>query len=155
MTDPGTQRSQLQVEAIRRGTVIDHVPAGNGIKIVHRVQKLSPTARLTVGLNLPSGAMGSKDLIKVDDWLFTEQQAYELALFAPEATINVIDDYKVVNKFKMSLPDTVVGVFDCPNSNCISHNEPVQSHFHVLQEGGHVALRCHYCERKFRDTLFN
>lgn len=154
MTDPGTQRPQLQVEAIRRGTVIDHVPAGNGIKIVHRVQKLSPTARLTVGLNLPSGAMGSKDLVKVDDWLFTEQQAYELALFAPEATINVIDDYKVVNKFKMSLPESVTGVFDCPNANCISHDEPVQSRLHVLQEGEHVALRCHYCERKFRDTLF-
>ena len=155
MGDTRHQKRQLQVEAIRRGTVIDHVPAGNGIKIVHRVQKLSPTARLTVGLNLPSGQMGSKDLVKVDDWLFTEEQAYELALFAPDATINVIDDYKVVNKFSMSLPDQVVGVFDCPNSNCISHDEPVQSHFHVKQEGGHVTLRCHYCERKFRDTLFS
>lgn len=146
---------KLQVQAIQRGTVIDHVPAGNGIKIVNRVQKLSPMVRLTVGLNLPSDHMGYKDLVKVDDWLFTEEQAYELALFAPEATINVIDQYKVVNKFKMSLPDRVTGVFSCPNSNCISHDEPVQSQFHVLQEGEHVALRCHYCERKFRDTLFN
>ncbi len=146
---------KLQVEAIQRGTVIDHIPAGNGIKIVHRVQKLSPRVRLTVGLNLPSDHMGAKDLVKVDDWLFTEEQAYELALFAPEATINVIDQYKVVNKFKMSLPDSVVGVFSCPNANCISHDEPVQSRFHVLQEGEHVALRCHYCERKFRDTLFS
>lgn len=145
---------KLQVEAIQRGTVIDHIPQGNGIKIVHRIQKLAPHVRLTVGLNLPSKDMGQKDLVKVDDWLFTEQQAYELALFAPDATINVIDHYEVVNKYKMSLPEHLIGVLTCLNSNCISHNEPVQSHFKVFQHGDHVQLKCHYCERTFSDSLF-
>jgi aspartate carbamoyltransferase regulatory subunit len=154
MNETSGNEHQLQVEAIRRGTVIDHIPAGNGIKIVHRVQKLSPQARLTIGLNLPSQHMTLKDLIKVDDWLFTEKQAFELALFAPAATINVINEYQVVNKFKMSLPDRVMGVFACPNSNCISHHEPVQSHFSVRAGAQHVTLRCHYCERSFFDTLF-
>lgn len=154
MNDAAGHDHQLQVEAIRRGTVIDHIPAGKGIKIVHRVQKLSPQARLTIGLNLPSKLMTLKDLVKVDDWLFTEEQAFELALFAPEATINVINEYQVVNKFKMSLPERVLGVFACPNSNCISHQEPVQSQFIVRAGSKHVTLRCHYCERSFIDTLF-
>lgn len=154
MTDAGKHEHQLQVEAIRRGTVIDHIPAGNGIKIVHRMQKISPQARLTIGLNLPSQHMNLKDLVKVDDWLFTEEQAFELALFAPEATINIINEYQVVNKFKMSLPERVLGVFACPNSNCITHQEPVQSHFKVSTNAHHVSLRCHYCERSFLDTLF-
>lgn len=154
MNDAAGHDHQLQVEAIRRGTVIDHIPAGKGIKIVHRVQKLSPQARLTIGLNLPSKHMTLKDLVKVDDWLFTEEQAFELALFAPEATINVINEYQVVNKFKMSLPERVLGVFACPNSNCISHQEPVQSQFIVRAGSKHVTLRCHYCERSFIDTLF-
>lgn len=145
---------KLQVEAICRGTVIDHIPKGNGIKIVHRIQKLSPHARLTVGLNLPSKNMGLKDLVKVDDWLFSEQQAYELALFAPDATINVIDNYEVVNKYSMSLPDILEGVVPCLNTNCISHNEPVQSRFNVFPRGEHVSLQCHYCERTFSASLF-
>lgn len=154
MNDSVQQEHKLQVEAIRRGTVIDHIPAGNGIKIVHRMQKISPQARLTIGLNLPSQHNHLKDLVKVDDWLFTEEEAFELALFAPDATINIINEYQVVNKFKMSLPERVIGVFACPNSNCISHQEPVQSHFKVSSDGQFVQLRCHYCERSFVDTLF-
>lgn len=154
MNDSVQQEHKLQVEAIRRGTVIDHIPAGNGIKIVHRMQKISPQARLTIGLNLPSQHNHLKDLVKVDDWLFTEEEAFELALFAPDATINIINEYQVVNKFKMSLPERVIGVFACPNSNCISHQEPVQSHFKVSSDRQFVQLRCHYCERSFVDTLF-
>ena len=29
-----TEKSQLQVEAIRQGTVIDHIPAGQGLNIL-------------------------------------------------------------------------------------------------------------------------
>ncbi len=147
-------KHKLQVEAIYRGTVIDHIPAGNGIRIVHRVQKLSPTARLTAGLNLPSGAMGTKDLVKVDDWLFSEEEAYDMALFAPDATVNIIDDYKIVRKFAMSLPSRITGLFECPNGNCISHMEPVQSQFSVVPMGERINLVCHYCERPFHSQLF-
>lgn len=146
---------KLQVEAICRGTVIDHIPAGNGIKIVHRVQKLSPRVSLTAGLNLPSIEMDVKDLVKVDDWLFSEADAYEMALFAPDATINIIDGYQVVRKIRMSMPEKVRGVFDCLNPNCISHVEPVDSLLWVAMTDDSVGLRCHYCERTFDADLFS
>lgn len=145
---------KLQVEAIQQGTVIDHIPAGNGLKIINRLQLLNSDVRLTVGLNLPSGEMERKDLIKVDQWRFTEHEAAELALFAPKATINVIDNYRVVKKFHMSQPEVLNGLFDCPNQNCITHNEPVETKFYVRSGGSGMKLRCHYCERSFSSELF-
>ena len=145
---------KMQVEAIRRGTVIDHIPPGQGLKIVNRLQLLDNRVRLTVGFNLSSKAQSYKDIIKVDDWLFSETEANELALFAPDSTVNIIEDYKVVSKFKMSTPEELKGVFPCPNSNCISHSEPVDSRFYVKLRGDGLQLKCHYCEKLFNKELF-
>lgn len=146
-------RNKLQVEAICQGTVIDHIPAGQGIKILDRLQLLSANISVTVGFNLPSKDQGHKDIIKVTNRKFTEQEANQLALFAPTATINVIDNYAVVDKFKMALPETLLGAFACPNSNCITHNEPVESHFKLRQKGGDVRLKCKYCEKSFSKDI--
>jgi aspartate carbamoyltransferase regulatory subunit len=147
-------RETMAVEAISIGTVIDHIPAGQGLNILSRIQKRNPNARLTVGLNLPSKGSGLKDIVKVEGWLFSEQDAAEMALYAPSATVNVITDYKVEKKFQIGLPEQFVGIFSCPNSNCISNSEPVASRFQVKVTNKQIGLRCHYCERSFADTLF-
>ncbi|MFK0571980.1 aspartate carbamoyltransferase regulatory subunit [Endozoicomonas sp.] len=144
---------KLQVEAICQGTVIDHIPAGQGVKILDRLHLLNSEARITVGFNLPSQARGFKDIIKVEGRMFTEQEANELALFAPSATINVIDDYRVVDKFTMTTPKTLRGAFACPNSNCITHNEPVSSYFYLRQKSSDIQLKCHYCEKSFSKEI--
>ena len=146
-------RKKLQVEAIRQGTVIDHIPAGQGIKILDRLQLLDSNASITVGFNLPSKDQGHKDIIKVTNRMFSEQEANQLALFAPTATINVIDNYEVVDKFKMALPESLQGAFSCPNSNCITHNEPVDSHFSLREHKGDVRLKCKYCEKSFSKDI--
>ncbi|PJE80820.1 Aspartate carbamoyltransferase regulatory chain [invertebrate metagenome] len=148
-----TMNNKLLVEAIRKGTVIDHIPAGQGVKILERLHLLNGDDRITVGFNLPSGQQGQKDIIKVTDRMFTENEANELTLFAPGATINVIDNYNVVEKFKMSVPKNLKGVFECPNSNCISHNEPVSTLFYLKEKGADIELRCHYCEKSFSKDI--
>ncbi|WP_257284444.1 aspartate carbamoyltransferase regulatory subunit [Endozoicomonas sp. SESOKO1] len=145
--------NKLQVEAICQGTVIDHIPAGQGVKILDRLHLLNSEARITVGFNLPSKALGFKDIIKVEGRMFTEQEANELALFAPNATINVIDDYRVVDKFTMAIPTTLRAAFACPNSNCITHNEPVESYFYLRQKSDDIQLKCHYCEKSFSKEI--
>ncbi len=147
-------RETMAVEAIEVGTVIDHIPAGQGLNILARIQKLNSNARLTVGLNLPSKTSGLKDIIKVEGWLFSEQDAAEMALYAPNATVNIIEKYKVVKKFKIGIPEEFLGIFDCPNSNCISNKEPSPTRFRVKAKQKDLFLRCHYCERTFADTLF-
>lgn len=146
---------KLQVEAIAHGTVIDHIPAGMGIRILKFFQLSDQDHPITVGLNLRSKHQGKKDIIKVEDTVFDVTQANQLALFATEATINVIDDYEVVKKYRVTLPDAIDSVLSCPNSNCISHDEPVSTKFHISEADSGVILKCHYCEKSFNQRLFS
>jgi hypothetical protein len=61
-----SEKKQLQVEAIRNGSVIDHIPAGQGIKILKLFHLLDTRERITVGLNLPSAALVAKEVIGVE-----------------------------------------------------------------------------------------
>lgn len=147
-------KKQLQVEAIAQGTVIDHIPAGQGIKILKFFDLSTTAQRITVGINLPTNYGSSKDLIKIANTAFDEEQANQLALFAPQATINVIEDFEVVKKFKVAIPESIRGIFACPNANCISHSEPVESHFYVRSHQQNIKLKCHYCEKSFSQEFF-
>lgn len=143
------KQHQLQVEAICDGTVIDHIPARVGIKILKLFKLQQTHERITMGLNLPSSALTFKDLIKIENVYLTEAQANQLALYAPRATVNQIKDYNVVNKLTITLPEEIIGVFSCPNSNCITHGEPVDSRFTVKGKDQQLQLQCHYCEKVF------
>ncbi|MDC9594419.1 aspartate carbamoyltransferase regulatory subunit [Xenorhabdus sp. IM139775] len=144
-----TQDHQLQVEAIKCGTVIDHIPAHVGFKLLSLFKLTETDQRITIGLNLPSNQLGKKDLIKIENTFLTAQQANQLAMYAPHATINNIENYVVVKKMPINLPDQIDNVLVCPNSNCISHNEPVNSSFSVMSAKDDVMLRCKYCEKEF------
>ncbi len=143
------QTKQLSVEAIETGTVIDHIPAGLGLTILNQFKLLHYGNAVTVGFNLPSKTQGSKDIIKIKEVLFDEKAANRLALFAPEATVNLIENFQVVRKLHLKMPDTICEVFRCPNPNCASHSEPVTSRFYVRQSGSQTKLKCHYCEKNF------
>lgn len=144
-----TKETQLQVEAIKNGSVIDHIPANVGIKVLKLFKMDSTNQRVTVGLNLPSSALGAKDLIKVENTFISEEQANQLALYAPKATVNQIENYEVVKKLTLSLPEHIRGVFKCPNTNCITHGEPVDSSFTVQTRHEDIQLKCKYCEKVF------
>ncbi len=143
-------KEKLQVEAIRNGTVIDHIGAGQALNILKHFHILDNNERITVGFNLPSKARGHKDLIKVENVRLTDDQANQLSLFAPHATVNIIEDYKVVSKRKIALPARVTAVFRCPNSNCISNAERTAvTDFEVIDSRGRIRLKCRYCEKVF------
>ena len=145
---------KLSVEAIEKGTVIDHIPAGKGLIILRQFKLLHYGSAVTVGFNLPSKTQGCKDIIKITGVWLDENAANRLALFAPEAVVNTIDHFKVINKRRLTLPDEIAEVFRCPNTNCASHGEPVKSRFYVRKQSGQTKLKCHYCEKTFsRDSV--
>lgn len=145
---------KLSVEAIEKGTVIDHIPAGKGLIILRKFKLLHYGSAVTVGFNLPSKTQGSKDIIKITGVWLDDNAANRLALFAPEAVVNTIDHFKVINKRRLTLPDEIAEVFRCPNTNCASHGEPVKSRFYVRKQSGQTKLKCHYCEKTFsRDSV--
>ena len=45
------KETQLQVEAIKNGTVIDHIPAQIGIKVLRLFDMHNSSQRVTIGLN--------------------------------------------------------------------------------------------------------
>lgn len=143
------KNTRLSVEAIENGTVIDHIPAGLGLTILRQFKLLHYGSAVTVGFNLPSKTQGSKDIIKIKEVHFKEEDANRLALFAPQAVVNRIRGFEVVEKMRLTLPEAISEVFRCPNHNCASHGEPVKSRFYVATRGSDIRLKCHYCEKTF------
>lgn len=144
-----TKGNKLQVQAIKCGTVIDHIPAKVGLKLLTLFKMNENDNPITIGLNLPSVALGRKDLIKIENIFLTERQANQLSIYAPNATVNQIDNYQVVRKLTLSLPDRIDGVLICPNTNCISRDEHVASGFAVKQGNEGILLKCKFCEKEF------
>ena len=143
------ENNKLSVEAIEQGTVIDHIPAGKGLAILRQFKLLHYGEAVTVGFNLPSKSQGTKDIIKIKGVWLDNQAADRLALFAPEAVVNTIENFKVTDKRRLNLPDEIAEVFRCPNTNCAGHGEPVKSRFYISRRNGQVKLKCHYCEKTF------
>lgn len=78
------EAQKLSVEAIEKGTVIDHIPAGRGLTILRQFKLLHYGNAVTVGFNLPSKTQGSKDIIKIKGVCLDDKAADRLALFAPK-----------------------------------------------------------------------
>jgi aspartate carbamoyltransferase regulatory subunit len=144
----------LSVSAIKNGTVIDHIPQGQALRIIRLLTLLKRKFKIMVGMNLPSKRLGTKDLIKIENHIITEQEANEIVVFAPPATINVIKEFEVIKKISTHLPESMKAVFACPNPVCITQTELVDSCFYIREEGKQITLTCHYCEKAFhRDQV--
>jgi aspartate carbamoyltransferase regulatory subunit len=138
---------ELRVKPIVNGTVIDHIESGQALNVL-KILGISGQTKDVVSLlmHVPSGAMGAKDVVKVEGRELEPEEVDTIALIAPRATINIIRNYEVIKKFRVEMPKTVVGVVRCGNPNCISNsNEPVSSRF-IIESNYPVLLRCAYCE---------
>jgi len=142
---------ELRVSKIRNGTVIDHVAGGQALNVL-AILGIDGSGGETVslGMNVPSDRLGRKDVVKVEGRELSQSEVAVLSLIAPDATINIIREYEVVEKLRVERPDRVVGVLACPNRNCITAaDEPVESKFDVLENG----VRCAYCETIVRESI--
>jgi aspartate carbamoyltransferase regulatory subunit len=140
----------LPVAAIKSGTVLDHITAGQALKIIRILNLAKHKKRVSVGLNLPSCSGGLKDLIKVEDRELSEEEAGQVAVLAPKATINIIRDFEVCKKFQVSMPPVLENVIVCPNRQCISNHERMKSFFFVQRQIQETKLICKYCRNHFR-----
>lgn len=139
----------LSVAAIENGTVIDHINSGQALRIIHLLDLLDKKYKVTIGLNLPSKTMKYKDIIKIENHTLKNEEANEITVFSPEATINIIQNFEVAKKITTTLPPSISGVFDCPNPICVTCTEPVETFFHIETQGKQINLICKYCEKIF------
>jgi len=143
---------ELHVSKIRNGTVIDHVTGGQALNVLSILGiDGSEGLGVSVGMNVSSDRLGRKDVVKVEGRELSQSEVDVISLIAPEATINIIRDYEVIEKNRVDRPDTVIGLLSCPNRNCITtaNNEPVETKFTVVDDG----VRCSYCGTIIRDSL--
>lgn len=140
-------KQALQVSALCNGTVIDHIPADKLFAVVNLLDIPGMQSNVTIGYNLKSKKLGKKGLIKVADKFFTDEEVSRISLVAPNIVMNIIRDYKVVEKREIQMPDTIHNLVKCGNPNCITNNEPMATHFHLVDREKST-LKCHYCEKE-------
>jgi len=139
---------QLIVRRIKNGTVIDHIESPRALLVLNILNMTGQEGDvITVALNVPSIKHKKKDIIKVENKFLEKKETDKLALIAPRATINIIKDYKLVEKRKIQLPDSIVGIFRCPNLKCISNSEEdIRSTLDIVDKQN-IILECRYCAR--------
>lgn len=137
----------INIAKIQQGTVIDHIERGKAILLVKILNLETHAENISIGLNLKSDRMKLKDLIKVEDRFFSLDELNKIALFSPEATIVVIENYQVKKKFKVSLPQEVQKIFTCPHKKCVTNSEKEDTRFKILKSSGQIHLECFYCQK--------
>ena len=142
------EQSELMVRRIKEGTVIDHIDEGKGLQVLDALRIDGKDGSLiTIALNVPSGKFKKKDIIKVENKFLKDDDTNKLAIIVPNATINIIKNYKLVEKRRVALPNEVDRIFRCSNPDCITNStEHIESVMDVINKEGRV-LKCRYCSR--------
>ncbi len=141
------KEDKIRLVKITNGTVIDHIRAGMALDVL---QILGITGKegyvLSLTMNIHSNRIGSKDIIKLEDRFLEESEVAKIALVAPEATINLIQDERVVKKTRIVLPDVITSILRCPNTRCVTNKErePIVPRYEVMSRSP-LKLRCSYC----------
>lgn len=144
----GTERDEhLMVRKIEAGTVIDHIPAGRALDVL-KILGITGKEGYTVAvvMNVPSKKLGKKDMVKIEWVELSQEQVDRIAIVAPSATINLIRDWKVVEKRRVELEERLINILRCPNPNCITNSagEPIKTSFTVKKKVPLIVM-CDYC----------
>ncbi len=138
---------RLIVSKIRDGTVIDHIKAGRALEVLKILGISGKEGNIVaVVMNVSSKKLGRKDIVKVEGVELGKEQVDLIALIAPDATINIIRDYDVAEKYRVKVPEKISGLLRCVNPNCITNQprEPIETSFRVVNVSP-LKLKCEYC----------
>jgi len=142
------EQSELMVRRIKEGTVIDHIDEGKGLQVLDALRIDGQDGSLiTIAMNVPSGKSKKKDIIKVENKFLKDDDTNKIAIIASKATINIIKNYKLIEKRRVALPNEIDKIFRCTNPDCITNStEHIESIMDVIDKEGMV-LKCRYCAR--------
>lgn len=136
----------MNIDSIVNGVVIDHIKAGNAMKLYELLNLEELDCSVAIIKNVTSHKMGKKDIIKIDSDFDVNLDL--IGFVDPDATINIIRDEKLVEKKNLSLPKELTNVLRCKNPRCISSVEQELPHIFRLTDEKNRIYRCIYCETK-------
>jgi aspartate carbamoyltransferase regulatory subunit len=142
-------KQALQVAALKDGTVIDHIPVGKLFSVVSLLKLTKMENNITIGFNLDSKKLGKKGIIKIADKFFCDEDLNRISVIAPNVKLNIIRNYKVIEKREVTIPDILKGIVKCANPQCITNNEPMTTFFRVTDKSSGL-IKCHYCEKELK-----
>ncbi len=134
----------MNVDSITNGFVIDHIIAGRGMRIYELLGLDNLDCPVAIIKNVNSKKHGKKDIIKIDAKIDLNLDV--VGYVDPGATINVINDGKLVEKKVLELPETLTNVIECKNPRCITTTEQEINHIFKLTDRDKGIYRCLYCE---------
>ena len=146
-----SEKNLLYIPKIENGIVIDHIPSGEGIKIleiIHSYPQMKDVI-ITFGLNYLSTKFGSKDMLKIQIDFLDPKIIQHVSLVVPGVTIKSIKNYQVYKKIVIQPPDVITNLLECRNPKCITRSERhLETVFQVVDKS-HKKVKCNYCERVF------
>lgn len=144
MTGASVAIGEMLVNSIEKGIVIDHITAGLGAKILEYLDIDMKENTVAFIMNAYSEKHGKKDIVKIQN--VTDIDLAVLGLIEPNATVNVIENGKIVKKICLKLPDKVTNVIKCKNPRCVTSVEVNAPHVFHLIDGVNREYRCEYCD---------
>ena len=136
----------MNIDSITNGVVIDHITAGNGMKLYDLLGLGELDCSVAIIKNAVSRKKGRKDIIKIDAEIPVSLEI--IGYVDPGATVNIIKDGKLVEKRELFLPEKLANVLKCKNPRCITSCEQELDHVFKLTDKEHKVYRCVYCETK-------
>ncbi len=136
----------MKIDSIKNGIVIDHIAAGNAMKLYNMLGLDKLDCQVAVIKNAPSVKMGRKDIIKIDSDIDINLDM--ISFISPDATVNIIENEICKEKRKIELPDKLVNIIKCKNPRCITTIEQEIKHVFVLTDRNKGEYRCMYCDTR-------
>lgn len=136
----------MNIDSIKNGIVIDHIEAGKGMEIYNLLRLDLLDCSVAIIKNASSSKMGRKDIIKIDAKITLDMDI--LGYVAPTATVDIINDGKLCEKKKMTLPEKLTNVIFCKNPRCITTTEQELPNIFNLTNSEKREYRCAYCESR-------
>ena len=134
----------MNIDSIQNGIVVDHIRAGNAMRIYRFLEMDKLLCQVAVIKNCKSAKMGRKDIIKIDEDYDVNLDM--LGYLDPNVTVSVIKDGTTIHKRKCPLPERIVHVVKCENPRCITSTEPALPQTFRLVDRESKSYRCIYCD---------
>ena len=134
----------MNVDSIQNGVVIDHITAGQGMRLYQLLGLDDLDVSVALIKNVVSRKMGKKDIIKIDADIPVDFQV--IGYVDPGATLNIIRDGKLISKQTVEMPDRLTDVIRCYNPRCITSTEQELRQIFRLTDREKRVYRCIYCE---------
>lgn len=131
---------------IEDGIVLDHIQAGQGMKLYDILNLDKLDCEVALIQNAPSGKMGRKDILKIDKLIDLNLDA--VGYVDPGITVNIIKNGERAKRRHPELPEEVVDIIKCKNPRCITTIEQELPQVFRLTDRKNRVYRCRYCESK-------